>query len=123
MKEKQPTFVYHYNNYIGQFKTITAAAKTTHVNYSNIRRILNGEQDKTKNGYTFFNHKLTKKEEENLPIEDENDNLFYFNPKKEEKINKFKIFIYKKLNPIWFNQPKLQTKMEKQYIKEFLESI
>lgn len=122
MKEKQPTFVYHYQNYIGQFKTITAASKATHVNYNNIRRILDGELDKTKNGYAFFDHKLEKEEMENLPMEDDYDNEFYF-PKKEEKIKKFKIFIYKKLNPIWFKQPKILSEVERKYVNAFLNSL
>jgi len=122
------TFLYKNGEYVGEFDTITAAAKAAKESVATARGILSGNKKISKQGYFYSLTKLTDEEINKLPIveeeyDEEEDEGFYFGRGKKKKIEELKTFIITKLTPVWRQQSKQRTILEKRYLQQLLESI
>lgn len=150
MKEKVPTYVYKNGEFIQLAQTITEASIIADVTTATVYQVLKRKKP-TKKGYFFSLTELTQEEMNNLPIVErkphrndlikegkgckrEINNLFYEvdckkplityqAAAKKQRIEDLKLFIYKKLRDRWMIIPKQVAVLEKQYIKETLESL
>lgn len=144
-KQPIPVYVYKYQEYLGETKSIVEAAKMSGVSSVQVRNILFKltKSTHTRDGYTYSLKPLTEEEIENLStsnsknghsceekveqftyeIECSNRNVLYHPKSKEGRIEMFKSFIYPRLNDRWKNMPKKLATLERQYVREFFKTI
>lgn len=132
--------------------SITEAADKTSATPAQVRNILYhlGKQTCTRQGFAYSTKPLTDDEIEQLPcidtdkkgytkvdgkscrqIVDEQEyevnckdgKVTYQASKKQERIDNFKQFLYTKFRERWILIPKAQATLERQYIREFFDSI
>lgn len=132
--------------------SITEAAEKTNATLAQVRSILYhiGKQPCTRQGFSYSTKPLTDDEIEQLSCIDTdqkgytrvdgrsckkiveiqkyevncNDgNVTYQASKKQERIDNFKQFLYTKLRERWMLIPREEAVLERQFIREFLDSI
>lgn len=152
MRERRKCWVYKDQEFIKQFNSLQEASIYTHDGISAISQVLSGLRPMTRKGYTYTDHQLTAEERQSLPIKKEkieqkkepryNDTckqridynlepvvdcathqVFLLERSKEARKQQLKDFIYKKLKYHWLTSDKRITAMEKQFIREILNSI
>ena len=153
MRAKKTTYLYKNREYIGTFPSATQAAQHANESTMVARNVLSGRCKVTRKGYHYSYTPLSQEEIDNLPIREEkqkpkqqqkektyrtlyretencrweiesnNPNLFQFPRNRKEKVEMLKQFIYKKLTPIWFKQPKPLSEMEQEFVKDLCKSI
>lgn len=151
-KPKVQVHVYHNQDYKGKYQSIVEAANRAGVTPSTVRQILLGNQECTRQGFVFTYNQLTDEEREELPIRDTlptkdgfirhdgrscrklvedavyevncyDGHVTYLGKTKEAKIEQFKNFLFTKFHDRWMIIPKGVATLERQYIREFLNSI
>lgn len=132
--------------------SITEAAEKTGVTTPQVRNILYhlGKQTCTRQGFSYATKPLTDDEIEQLPCMDTDKkgytkvdgkscrqivekqeyevsgadgNVTYQASKKQERIDNFKQFLYTKFRERWMLIPQAEAVLERQFIREFLNSI
>ena len=149
MKKLLETYLYKNQDFIGKYRSLCEAAQVAQINPSTARKIAVGEQPCTRNGYVFSFHKLTEEEQDKLPIRESRKRIIREEPSgchsvveqfeyevpcdnptvcalprnRRDRIVQLKMFIYAKLRDRWRIIPKRQAALEKQYVREILESL
>lgn len=153
MKNNIPTYVYCNREFIGKFNSEREAAHKAGCNVVTVSRIVSGEQTMTRQGYVFTDKPLTDQQIEELPIPHKlhklngglefvdgrscrkrveqqefevsckDQQVLFLAKDKQERIQHFKIFLYHILKERWNKVPRSIGTLERQYIKEFLQSI
>ena len=152
MRAKKTTYLYRNREFIGTFPSTTQAAQHAGETTMVARNVLSKRCKITRKGYHYSYKPLSQEEIDNLPIREEkqpkqqqkektykvlyretencrweiesnNPNLFQFPRNRKEKVEMLKQFIYKKLTPIWFKQPKALSEMEQEFVKDLCKSI
>lgn len=145
-------YIYKNQEYFGKAESIAEAAEKTSVTPTQVRNILYhlGKQHCTRQGFAYSTKPLTDDEIEQLPCMDTdpkgytrvdgrscrqiieqqeyevncNDGKVTFQAaKKSERIENFKTFLFTKFRERWLLIPQAQATLERQYIREFLDSI
>lgn len=151
-KKPIPIYIYKNQEFWYKAASIAEAAEKTGVTPTQVRNILYhiGKQPCTRQGFAYFTKPLTDEEREQLPCMDTdpkgytrvdgkscrqiveqqeyevncNDGKVTFQAaKKSERIENFKTFLFTKFRERWMIIPKAHATLERQYIREFLDSI
>jgi len=152
MRKPIPIYIYKNQEFWRKAASIAEAAEKTSVTPTQVRNILYhlGKQPCTKQGFSYFTKPLTDDEREQLPCMDTdpkgytrvdgrscrqiveaqeyevncNDGKVTYQPAaKKERIEAFKRFLFTKFRERWLLIPQAQATLERQYIREFLDSI
>ena len=147
-----PIYIYKNQEFWYKAASIAEAAEKTGVTPTQVRNILYhlGKQNCTRQGFAYSTKPLTDDEIEQLPCMDTdpkgytrvdgkscrqiveaqeyevncNDGKETFQAaKKSERIENFKTFLFTKFRERWLLIPQAQATLERQYIREFLDSI
>ena len=145
-------YIYKNREFCCKAASIAEAAEITSVTPAQVRNILYhiGKQPCTRQGFAYSTKLLTDDKIEQLPcmdteqkgytkvdgkrcrqIVDEQEyevnckdgNVTYQAANKQERIDNFKLFLFKSLKERWMLIPKSQATLEKTFIREFLDSI
>lgn len=145
-------YLYKNQEFWGKAASIAEAAQKSGVTPTQVRNILYhlGKQPCTRQGFAYSLKPLTDEEREQLPCLDDNpkgytrvdgrscrqiveaqefevncnDGKVTYQPtKKSERIETFKRFLFTKFRERWLLIPQAQATLERQYIREFLDSI
>lgn len=151
-KPKVQVHVYHNQEYIGKFPTIVEAGLRAGVTPSTVRQILMGNQECTRQGFVFRYDQLTDEEREELPVRDtmpskegfvrhdgrscrkmveeavyevdcSHPQVCYQPRNVQERKEQLKNFLWKALRDRWLTIPKNIAILERQFIRESIESI
>ena len=153
MKKKKPVYVYLNQELIGRFESCKEASERTNVSPCTVANIVNGKAKTpvTRQGYHFSYKKLTDEEREELPIMDtvkktgytrvdgracrqivedavyevacKNPLVCHLQRSKIDRIEEFKTFLFTKFRERWLLIPKQVATLERQYIRESLNSF
>lgn len=147
-----PIYIYKNQEFLCKASTIAEAAEKTSVTTTQVRNILYhiGKQPCTRQGFAYSLKPLTDEELEQLPCIDTeqkgytrvdgrsckkivetqeyevncNDGkVTYQSAKKQERIDNFKRFLFTKFRERWLLIPQAEAVLERQFIREFLDSI
>ena len=147
-----PIYIYKNQEFWCKAESIAEAAQKSGVTPTQVRNILYNlvKQPCTRQGFAYFTKPLTDEEREQLPCMDTdpkgytrvdgkscrqiieqqeyevncNDGKVTFQAaKKSERIETFKRFLFTKFRERWMIIPQAQATLERQYIREFLDSI
>ena len=145
-------YIYKNQEYFGKAQSIQEAAQKSGVTPTQVRNILYHlcKQPCTRQGFAYSIKPLTDEEREQLPCMDTdpkgytridgkscrqiveaqeyevncNDGKVTFQAaKKQERIDNFRQFLFTKFRERWLIIPQAQATLERQYIREFLDSI
>lgn len=147
-----PIYIYKNQEFLCKASTIAEAAEKTSVTTTQVRNILYHlvKQPCTRQGFAYSLKPLTDEELEQLPCIDTeqkgytrvdgrsckkivetqeyevncNDGkVTYQSAKKQERIDNFKRFLFTKFRERWLLIPQAEAVLERQFIREFLDSI
>lgn len=151
MKKKKPIYVYLNREFQGKFDSTLEAAEAAGVTPLVVSKIARGltKRPVTNKGYHFSYHPLSDEELEQLPIREEkegylrvdgrsckqivedqeyevscqNPQVTYQPNNKMQRIEQFKTFLWQAMSDRWYIIPKNVATLEKQYCREFLNSM
>ena len=150
MKQKHKTYAYLNQEFKFVAESATEAARKASVATAVVYQILSKQRPCTKQGWHFSDHELTDEEIEQLPCIDTskkgytkvdgrscrkivetqeyevncNDGkVTYQAANKQERIDNFKRFLFTKFRERWLLIPQAEAVLERQFIREFLDSI
>ena len=150
MKKRIPIFVYFNREYLGKFGSMQDAARRAGITPNQVGKIARGKQKCTREGFYFSFNELTEEEIDELPVKDkfpkpyvrqdgrkctkvvedmeyevpcDNQNVCHFARSKEQRKEDFKTFLFTKFRDRWMIIDKRMATLERQYIREFLQSI
>lgn len=147
-----PIYIYKNQEFFCKAQSIAEAAQKSGVTPTQVRNILYNlvKQPCTRQGFAYSTKPLTDEEREQLPCMDTdpkgytrvdgkscrqivesqeyevncNDGKVTYQPAaKKERIETFKQFLFTKFRERWLLIPQAQATLERQYIREFLDSI
>lgn len=147
-----PIYIYKNQEFFCKAQSIAEAAQKSGVTPTQVRNILYNlvKQPCTRQGFAYSTKPLTDEEREQLPCMDTdpkgytrvdgkscrqivesqeyevncNDGKVTYQPAaKKERIEIFKQFLFTKFRERWLLIPQAQATLERQYIREFLDSI
>lgn len=145
-------YIYRNQEFWCKAASIAEAAQKTSVTPTQVRNILYhlGKQPCTRQGFVYSTKPLTDEEREQLPCMDidtkgytrvdgrscrqivesqeyevncNDGKVTHQAAKKEERIDNFRQFLFTKFRERWLIIPQAQATLERQYIREFLDSI
>lgn len=147
-----PIYIYKNQEFLCKASTIAEAAEKTSATPTQVRNILYhiGKQPCTRQGFAYSTKPLTDDEREQLPCMDTDQKGYtrvdgrsckkivetqeyevncndgkvtYQAAKKQERIDNFKQFLFTKFRERWLLIPQAEAVLERQFIREFLDSI
>ena len=147
-----PIYIYKNQEFLFKAASIAEAAEKTSVTTTQVRNILYHlvKQPCTRQGFVYSTKPLTDEELEQLPCIDADQKGYtrvdgrsckkivetqeyevncndgkvtYQSAKKQERIDNFKRFLFTKFRERWLLIPQAEATLERQFIREFLDSI
>ena len=145
-------YIYKNKEFCCKASSITEAAEKTSVTPAQVRNILYhlGKQTCTRQGFAYYTKPLTEDEIEKMPCIDtdqkgytkvdgkscrqiveeqeyevncKDGKVTYQAANKKDRIDNFKQFLFNNFRERWMFIPKKQATLERQYIREFFDSI
>ena len=152
MRKTIPVFVYQNQEYLGKYDSIGLAAKRGGTTPATVSNIMYGRAKKpyTQQGFSFSLQPLTDEEREKLPVIDtvkqgytrvdgrackqivedavydvdcKNPQVCYLQRNRRDRVEEFKTFLFTKFRERWLIIPKQVATLERQYIRESLNSF